>query len=901
MVSDNRAPGYQEVNSCPKSSTAKDLTIRKFLSGVKKVGNTTVESLERSYTRGTGRHVHYGKSTQKRTGTATKNDKSKHTIALRPSPKTSNAMNNINGAVRIKQEIVNEGLEQQERQNLLREQTTRGDSDMIDLFDDADSIEMEEPYEGTEDYESNRTKHSSATRTSNVPDRMQEEQNKGDDLSPRTENSCIEEQKLLTQYDDQTIDPVPPVSDIDKAQGVKELQGETSPFTMGSGTNSSFNANRRPWVSAGSRKKPKNYFSDIKALQDKMGNLITDVDTNDTEPKLDGDFPPPVSYEESNDLPNDTIQESLGPKEIEASTSSKKNGDRSTNEFPVPTNSGPTEGSLCIDKLPEATTTLPATDNMDDILTSISNDNAVVGPPRSRTNLTHTGSNNNRDGGQRKKVSFRASGSFNAVRTGSGFHVIAKSQPSAKEQLAHRGRNLIEEERFLVTSIKVEFNLASTVTEYNIREQFLNLLVLFRRHDRKLRVKASTGEHKEWSDFTQLPEDSEFNHSFQLVTREFRNHKKVILHCKLITEKPLNKIKYAEEVKTYIFSHNIWLKADRYDSKAEGSPGFFAMLHPKMINRVAYTGKLTSILTQIVQASDGEAITDKKFPEAETSLPTGGQLTVPPFHLEVSQKKWGKIKVDVLRVNCALDDADALKQLLVIASEQNTSQHGLFIPVGIHLMTGPDTLTQILQDHATFLGDVRGIPITGISPVQMNSTLANGSATLQDSITGLDGVLSVEQTRDTQHMGKWLILTTSAKEATVLETVTGLLKNLTPAAQSQGFLTVGKQFVRPHASKMNRVHSYAEALTQKFPATASGHPTKHSQEAGPLPKESTPQTVRPALPKTSPTNLAQVGHDLKLAEAMFQKRLRDMERQWQEVEVRIQKNRQSKTPHWRHN
>ena len=45
MASDNWAPGFHEVNSFPISSKPKDLSIRKFLSGVKKVGDTTVVAL----------------------------------------------------------------------------------------------------------------------------------------------------------------------------------------------------------------------------------------------------------------------------------------------------------------------------------------------------------------------------------------------------------------------------------------------------------------------------------------------------------------------------------------------------------------------------------------------------------------------------------------------------------------------------------------------------------------------------------------------------------------------------------------------------------------------------------------------------------------------------------------
>ncbi len=205
-------------------------------------------------------------------------------------------------------------------------------------------------------------------------------------------------------------------------------------------------------------------------------------------------------------------------------------------------------------------------------------------------------------------------------------------------------------------------------------------------------------------------------------------------------------------------------------------------------------------------------------------------------------------------------------------------------------MTGPNTLAQILQDHAKFLEDVHGIPITGISPVHMTAKRESGQSTLQDSITDLEGVISVEQTRDTQNMGKWLVLTTSAQEATVLEKVTGMLQQLRLSEETSGFLTVGKQFVRPQVSKMNRVHSYAEALTQKFPVAHSrGNPPKVPQEASPLPKERIKRVDRPVTPTKPSPNLAQVGHDLKLAEAMFQKRITDMERKWQEVEDRIQK------------
>jgi len=817
------------------------------------------------------------------------------------------------GAVRIKKELIDDGIAQGQQKTNRYEQLTSEDSDMIELFDDDDSIGTTASHDGMDDttteheseflaspddqprqYLSGGMENVSDTSSSKTTDSQPRHKAKRNNIAKSLEPPTMEGQAFATTHDEWVDDGGTPGEVSPNANEFDNVQESKQHPRMDKTTPIDYHSNRRPWVSAGSRKKPKNYFSDIKSLQAKMGELITDVDMDESESQLDGGTTtssPNAVRESTSDGEVIGPSSSVGAEDHEAPrANSVPESSTHSNLTPSPAGTVSCNDQMQADNIP-----IPVGNKTTEHLAQSINNNAsaISSQSTSKNASNQTGSGNNGHGtnGLSKKVSFKKTGLFSGnTYKSSGFQVIAKSQPSTKEKLAQRGSTLIEAERLSVTSIKVEFNIASTVTEYNVREQFLNLVVLFRKYDRKLRVVSSVTESQEWSDFTQLPEDSEFNHSFQLVTREFRNHKKVILHCKLITEKPLNKLKYTEEVKNYIFANNIWLKVDRYDSKEEGSPGFFVMLHPKLINRADFERNLHSVLTKIVPTSEGASNFSQGTFVNGTSSQTSSHYMVPSFHLEVSQKKWGKIKVDVLRVNCAMDDAEKLKQLLVIASEQEGNRHGLFVPVGIHLMTGPNTLTQILRDHATFMVDIRGIPITGISQVQMDSKFEGSNFNLQDSITRLDGVFSVERTRDTQNRGKWLVLTTSAMEDKVLSMVTGILQKLEVAPQSHSFLTAGKRFVSPQGSQMNCVHSYAEALTQKFSTPHSrGSPTKDPMESkSQIPVGRQPRATHPAVPSKSQTNLAQVGHDLKLAEAMFQKRISDMESKWQEVEDRIQ-------------
>ena len=444
MASDNRAPGYQEVNSCPKSSTAKDLSIRKFLSGVKKVGNTTVESLERSYTRSTKNHVQYGKINKKGTSTGTykKDDTANYKLALRSSGNNSNDMNTTSGEVQIKQEIIHDGLEQQKQTRLTRERTTRiVDSDTIEFIDDADLIAIDFPYDGTDEYKPQRSNHFSDTVNSKKSDRMRNDSDiSSKQAAQRMDSSDVEEQDLFIHHDERPSKSASQIPEVTKTTEMTDVMDANSPSIMGSVMESTVHANRRPWVSAGSRKKPKTYFSDIKSLQDEMEQLITDVEMHESDSTVDRETPSPFSNTGSGSSSNEPRQEL--PRSVGADSGElfQRNGDSSANGIPAQTNHGPTEEAPFHDDMKVDTAPLPDTATMADTPTVSGKATADPDVSKSPAHTTHTGSGHSdeRTMGQRKKVSFRTPGIFPSDRLNSGFNVIAKSQPSKKEKLANR-------------------------------------------------------------------------------------------------------------------------------------------------------------------------------------------------------------------------------------------------------------------------------------------------------------------------------------------------------------------------------------------------------------------------------------------------------------------------------
>ena len=100
--------------------------------------------------------------------------------------------------------------------------------------------------------------------------------------------------------------------------------------------------------------------------------------------------------------------------------------------------------------------------------------------------------------------------------------------------------------------------------------------------------------------------------------------------------------------------------------KTESSPGFMTQINSKLIEKRTYVEELSEILQNIV-VDDNETCVKQWQDKASTS---GNELEskIPKFHVEQSSCKWGKLKTNVLRINCAEEDAQYLKYLLSTAS-----------------------------------------------------------------------------------------------------------------------------------------------------------------------------------------------------------------------------------------
>ncbi len=182
------------------------------------------------------------------------------------------------------------------------------------------------------------------------------------------------------------------------------------------------------------------------------------------------------------------------------------------------------------------------------------------------------------------------------------------------------------------------------------------------------------------------------------------------------------------------------------------------MLDTRMINRDEFSKDVLQILSET--HTDDDIILKGIYNDEDKvqvqSTPAMFVGKIPDFHLEVSPKKWGKLKTDVLRVNCALEEAEALKTHFSRASKMKLLPTGVFIPIGLHLMAGAETMSSILTEHIQFMSDVRGIPITGFSEANMNTIIGDTTKTVKEHIRTMDKVVSIEMTRDTRYTCKWI-------------------------------------------------------------------------------------------------------------------------------------------------
>ena len=400
------------------------------------------------------------------------------------------------------------------------------------------------------------------------------------------------------------------------------------------------------------------------------------------------------------------------------------------------------------------------------------------------------------------------------------------SSESVSNVLKSRGVNMMEQKRKLVTPVKVEFNSLLDSTDFNVLEQTQTLFDLLSDKDRQIRILDVNKQVVLFERGISLPEGEDFSTLMKTRHQTFRkgNHKVTIF---FVVESTLSiqKLKYMDPIKTFIFENNIWVKPDFFDTKIESSPGYFTLLHPKITNKMDYKEILKQAMYKISIDINDEAV--KTWYESNGVEINETEINIPTFQLEPGVKKWGKIQTEVLRVTCSAEDANYVKYLLSKVGDMDQLDQGLFVPEGLHLMAGKEVVSQILTEQKNFLGKISSIQLEGISLEDMSTFCEVRKNTLKDYFLDIPGVLSVERTFFTDTRGQWLLVIDHTQSDNVKKYFEEQLTTIYKAKRDCKIRLLTYQV--PNANKayrlqilqdvIGKVGSYAEALTKRFSST----------------------------------------------------------------------------------
>lgn len=218
------------------------------------------------------------------------------------------------------------------------------------------------------------------------------------------------------------------------------------------------------------------------------------------------------------------------------------------------------------------------------------------------------------------------------------------------------------------------------------------------------------------------------------------------------------------------------------------------MVNPKFLHQEDFSNQCQQSLEQVDPNLEYNFVKEWQKGNSNANITTDLSLNVvPEFHLEVSLKKWGTIKVDTIRINCANEDAEYLEYYLSsTASDQDILPQGVFIPTGLHLMEGKEIVNNILVEHSNYVSNTMGILITGILFQSMKYTTVDQQQTIEENLLALGDIQSIERTRDTDFSGRWLAVTTKDKHSKIRKFLTTKLAEIYRQQKGQTrMITVG--------------------------------------------------------------------------------------------------------------
>ena len=211
---------------------------------------------------------------------------------------------------------------------------------------------------------------------------------------------------------------------------------------------------------------------------------------------------------------------------------------------------------------------------------------------------------------------------------------------------------MIEESEKYITLVKIEYNIKNTISRFNIHKALTELFQKMESQDPQLRILNTEKSTILWESNGALPIEDQFQAQFKMREQTYRSgNTKITLFCVIESINTINRMKYTEPIKTYIFNNNIWIRPDFYSTNVVSSPGFITLVHPKVTNKMDFKKELEETFKRTTIDSEDDAVI--KWMQNKGITKYDGDTPIPKFHLETSIKKWGSIHTEVLSVHTA--------------------------------------------------------------------------------------------------------------------------------------------------------------------------------------------------------------------------------------------------------
>eukprot|EP00978_Attheya_sp_CCMP212_P004808 scaffold10593_cov48-Attheya_sp.AAC.1 len=163
--------------------------------------------------------------------------------------------------------------------------------------------------------------------------------------------------------------------------------------------------------------------------------------------------------------------------------------------------------------------------------------------------------------------------------------------------IQERGNNMVETKNTFEMTMKLEFNLSSSATQFSVRHSMIQVLLKMKEADKTLIVK-SAWDKTEWKDMQSIPSNPALFGKHLNVREEAppQGAKQIVIHFTLKTSVKFGDIKYEPEFLNYLKEKRIYIKVDKFEMRKMATPGFRINIHADLTHLTSLHEELTTKL-----------------------------------------------------------------------------------------------------------------------------------------------------------------------------------------------------------------------------------------------------------------------------------------------------------------